>query len=683
MRYKYDRQLNGYSNYEVKAVREATFTDFTLTFLFVPYTYESVWSGLLSAYDEKEKKGIAVSIGKRGKVLIKIGTGDRVFELSSLTFGLKYQAANIVTLSFWGEAGWCDLSINGNLSNRIQMPRHSRMMVPAGECYVGKYVDQKESFSDTMRGVFHGKLYYIDFEDRYIPYHKVMEAQRKEKMPCEPVDLYEEQNVEEDIYRPQYHLMPPGKWMNEPHAPFWYQGKYHIFYQANPHAPVWDNLCWGHLVSKDMVEWKYVGIALCPDEEGMEEVDIDGCWSGSACLDEDGKPVLFYTAGNNSFLPNQSVALAVMADENDSDLSTWKKQGVVLRQSLRDGFLGEFRDPFVFRKNDLYYVLVGTGDAENGGGNALVYTSLDLKNFTSHGFLMDYEYRCCPEVGHVWELPVLLPLRDEQQNYLCDILLLCACQIESEMVETYYFLGNFDAENKKFYPFYKHPQLIDLGYGTFTGPSGFVTPDGRSVLYTIAQGRRGSREEYEAGWAHNGGMPIELSVDNNALCVSPIREIKKYFSNQVFMAEIPSGEPHRELQSIGLMENRIEVTTKGDELSFLLDFGSDEYKISYYRKDRRFWALLQEEERVISKYRNNDDLVYIGNDPIQMEVYIDHSMIEIYLNHKKSMTLRNYKFQKAYHMNVEADDVCMVEIWEATGNRGRKILGDAEGRRSI
>lgn len=69
----------------------------------------------------------------------------------------------------------------------------------------------------------------------------------------------------------------------------------------------------------------------------------------------------------------------------------------------------------------------------------------------------------------MWDLPVLLPLNNEKGEYYCDILLFCACQIEKEVVETYYFLGKFDYEKKKFH---ECPRLVDLGYGTFTGPSG-------------------------------------------------------------------------------------------------------------------------------------------------------------------------------------------------------------------
>ena len=34
-----------------------------------------------------------------------------------------------------------------------------------------------------------------------------------------------------------------------------------------------------------------------------------------------------------------------------------------------------------------------------------------------------------------------------------------------------------------------------------------VTPEGRRVIFTIAQGKRSFEEECHAGWAHNGDLP--------------------------------------------------------------------------------------------------------------------------------------------------------------------------------
>lgn len=206
------------------------------------------------------------------------------------------------------------------------------------------------------------------------------------------------------------------------------------------------------------------------------------------------------------------------------DLVHWEDMPLAL-EPREEGWLGEFRDPFVWTEGDTYSMLVGSGDENNGGGNALLFTSENLLDWRSHGFLVDYDFEKNPEVGHVWELPVLLPLRDEKMQVVCHILLFCACQIEGDVVETYGFLGKWDPEDRCFRKLQEKPLLLDLGRGTFTGGCGFVTPDGRSVVFTIAQGKRDGEETYRSGWAHNGGLPIELSLRNGRLHIQPVREL--------------------------------------------------------------------------------------------------------------------------------------------------------------
>lgn len=58
------------------------------------------------------------------------------------------------------------------------------------------------------------------------------------------------------------HLKAPGDWINDPNGFIYYKGKYHLFYQYFPCAPVWGTMHWGHAVSDDLVHWKHLGIAL-------------------------------------------------------------------------------------------------------------------------------------------------------------------------------------------------------------------------------------------------------------------------------------------------------------------------------------------------------------------------------------------------------------------------------------
>jgi len=132
-----------------------------------------------------------------------------------------------------------------------------------------------------------------------------------------------------DPLRPEYHLLPPHNWMNDPNGPIWWKGKYHLFYQLNPNAAVWGDMHWGHAVSTDMVHWRHLPIALAPTPGGA---DSEGCFSGSAVV-HNGVPTFIYTGVQNA--PPELVTqhdganrlreTQMLATAADGDLLRWNK----------------------------------------------------------------------------------------------------------------------------------------------------------------------------------------------------------------------------------------------------------------------------------------------------------------------------------------------------------------------
>ena len=59
--------------------------------------------------------------------------------------------------------------------------------------------------------------------------------------------------MKRDIWRPKFHAAPEQGWMNDPSGFCYWDGKYHLFFQYNPKAPVWGNIHWGHLVSRNLL----------------------------------------------------------------------------------------------------------------------------------------------------------------------------------------------------------------------------------------------------------------------------------------------------------------------------------------------------------------------------------------------------------------------------------------------
>lgn len=632
-------QFDGYSTwFEEAGENRRPQGDFTLSLFLAPQEYSDEGDGLWCCLDRAERKGFGVLLHKHGRVAVCFGSGKELFSFSSIRCHAVKYAWNLITVIFRKEAGWCDLYINGTLSNRKQFPRHMALEWPRRKALLGK--SSEGSGTPDAFGVFCGLMREAVLADGCLSDSEARaQALRYDCGKDTGPLVLDRASYREDAQRPQFHLIPPGKWMNEPHAPLWYEGNYHIFYQANPHAPSWNHIQWGHMISPDMICWKDLPLALETQEDGP---DPDGCWSGSALLGRDGVPRIYYTAGNNRKFPNQAVAMAVPVP-GDVQLKRWEKRPQPVQEQT-EGWMGEFRDPFVWLEQETYFMLVGTGDENNGGGNAVLYSSPDGIDWISHGFILDYDYEKNKEAGHVWELPVLLPLRNESGEVCCHILLFCACQIENDRVETYYFLGHWDSEKRTFRKLHEKAMLLDLGNGTFTGPSGFVTPDGRSVIFSIAQGKRPHEEELRAGWAHNGGLPMELFIREGELHIRPVREVLTLRGKKLLELEnMTPREANGYLENIRGNRFLLELVTDQEESGMETCCKGQLVRTFYHRTKGRFTAE-DEKGNCLSKYRGREDDVK-GKDAqqeVRWEYYLDHSMIEACLNEQKLMTLRNY-----------------------------------------
>ncbi len=122
--------------------------------------------------------------------------------------------------------------------------------------------------------------------------------------------------VAHDPNRPIYHFRPPAYWMNDPNGTIYHNGYYHVFYQFNPYADFSHDIHWGHTRSKDLVHWEQLPVAIPPSYD----LDESGVWSGCMAINEEGRPVAFYTSvGVGRKRPFQQRATV-----GDDDLLTWQ-----------------------------------------------------------------------------------------------------------------------------------------------------------------------------------------------------------------------------------------------------------------------------------------------------------------------------------------------------------------------
>ncbi|MBC9729867.1 glycoside hydrolase family 32 protein [Streptomyces sp. TRM68367] len=188
-----------------------------------------------------------------------------------------------------------------------------------------------------------------------------------------------------DPHTPRFRVRPPANWINDPNGPFRWRGRYHLFYQHNPAAPVHANVHWGHVSSPDLARWEHHPIALTPTPGGPDEA---GCWSGCV-VDDGGVPTAVYTGVDRGHAGNGAICLARAADLDDVTLAEWRPLPAPVVAGPPDGLdVVMFRDPFVFRCEGRRWALVGAGHAD-GTASVLLYECDDLTAWRFAGVLVD------------------------------------------------------------------------------------------------------------------------------------------------------------------------------------------------------------------------------------------------------------------------------------------------------
>ena len=397
--------------------------------------------------------------------------------------------------------------------------------------------------------------------------------------------LYAEKN------RPQFHFTTRRGWINDPNGLVFYEGEYHLFYQHNPYEREWENMHWGHAVSRDLVHWEELPDALHPDELGT-------IFSGSAVIDYDN------TAGFNK--KNEPALVAAYTVDNpekqrqciayslDKGRTFTKYEGNPVIDSKAKWNSKDTRDPNVFwYAPGKHWVMVLN---ERDGHS--IYNSADLKN---------WEYKS--HVTGFWECPELFELPvDGDKNHTKWVMYGASGT---------YMLGSFDGqtftpEAGKYY-YYTGSMYAAQTYSNI--PAG----DGRRIQ--IGWGRIS-----HDGMPFNGMMllPNELTLRTTSKGVRlfsvPVRETEQLFQPVGNWTSLSSDAANQRLQAFSGMDClRIRTTIK---LSHATSAGLNLYG------------------QPLVDYDMNSNLIngvfYSPDDRTSMEltadIYIDRTSIEVFID---------------------------------------------------
>jgi beta-fructofuranosidase len=446
--------------------------------------------------------------------------------------------------------------------------------------------------------------------------------------------------------RPRYHVHPPANWSNDPNGPLYWRGRYHLFYQHNPVSVSFGPIHWGHVVSPDLVHWAHLPIALAPTPGS---VDAGGCWSGCSVVHKD-IPTLIYTGVHGD---NHQIGNVCLAMSDEEDLITWRKDpdNPVIPGPPAGMEIREFRDPCVWREDDLWWCVLG--GAQGDIGVALLYSSADLRQWQYVGVLCSQQEADGaapyprPETDdppvaaeRVWECPQFFALGDRH-------VLLIALWEKPNRQYTMYYIGTY--RDRVFRP--ETSDRFDLG-ADFYAPSTMLDPQGRRLVWGWTKEGRNQEALTNAGWAGGLSIPRVLTLrSDRSLGIEPLPELTALRGRHVQLGDLPL-EPHVPLHLDGLLGESLEIEARlicsADVVVALrvrCSPGTEEY--TEIRFDRRAGRIVVDREQAsldaaAYKGAHGGDLLLGPDEPLSLRIFLDRSIVEVYANGRAALTERIY-----------------------------------------
>ena len=335
----------------------------------------------------------------------------------------------------------------------------------------------------------------------------------------------------QEPWRPQFHFTPDTNWMNDPNGMVFYDGEYHLFYQFNPFGDKWGHMSWGHAVSRDLVRWEHLPVALYEKNDvmifsGSAVVD----WKNTSGFGRDGKPpmVAIYT-GHYTKKPLQNQHIAFSNDRG----RTWTKfaGNPVLDLGEKD-----FRDPKVmWHEPTKRWVMTVSWPAHR---KVRLYSSPNLKDWTHLS-----DFGPAGSTKGIWECPDLfrVPIeRDASVNPNSNIvnpqwvlIVNVGSGAPAGGSGCQYFVGDFDG--KVFTPARatNEPALwADWGPDFYAAVSWSDIPkrDGRRLWLGWMSNWEYANDVPTSPWRSAMSLPRELTLrtaaDGWRLVQRPVKELK-------------------------------------------------------------------------------------------------------------------------------------------------------------
>ena len=466
------------------------------------------------------------------------------------------------------------------------------------------------------------------------------------------------QSFSSDPFRPIYHYSTPENLMNDPNGLCEWNGQYHLFYQLKPSNE--DRWHWGHTVSNDLIHWKDLPPAIYPNIE-------KDCFSGQTLVEKNRVIAIYHGTESGNYISVSS----------DKMLTSWEGlPNIPIVPIDKNGSPYRVFDPCIWKEKDGYYSISGV--YKNGersvdceGVNHLFY-SKNLQKWEYTGELFESSF--FTEPGEDIAVPNFLPISDNKHIVL----------FFSHKRGAQYFIGEYNQSKHIFTP-KTHGRMTygPLSIGSLHAPSATIDTSGRLVsIYNVKEGK-------PSNWQDVMSLPRKLSLESNSLLqITPVEEIDSLRLSKKELSKI-TVQPNQEmlLNNIGgksiEIEAKINLATSREAGFYVLQSkdGTEKTKISLLRTSNTPYKFPQKDSLQIdvseasknpSIYARTPEIgpVKLINDTIlNLRIFIDQSIIEVFANNEQCLTLRSYPTQKdsryiSFFAKGGVAEILNMKVWQ-------------------
>lgn len=454
---------------------------------------------------------------------------------------------------------------------------------------------------------------------------------------------YKRKLQENNEFVPKFHFYAPEDILNDPNGLCFWQGRWHMFYQAFPPER---EICWGHAISEDLIHWTDLPYAL-------EPVDEKACWSGATLVEENRVIAIFHAfpIGN------------VVAVSEDPLLMKWERVGMIPK---KEGDPYEVFDPCIWKDGEYYYSLSG-GKVElpaswRGQRSEFVFRSKNLVDWEYVHPFFEGGFDAVP--GEDGACPYFWPLGDKH-------LLMHFSHTSGAK----YLLGSYDRENQRFLPLrggsLNNYNISSSYLGGACAPSAAPLDNGdimAVINYSSSCDEEGCKQivslprRYHLYGANNDEVGVKPMIDFSNM-YEPDGQVKEMILSAGKKVTIP--ELSGDCMEL-VMEFEASDTTPTLELELLCNADGSEYTTVriYRQRGMRNWDHFNELgewggtsftscvmiDNTYSSLRKDficrppEMMSYFHHpkDTVQLKIFIDRKIIEVFINDSVCVTARAY-----------------------------------------